>query len=208
MKCFATRPSSTWIRRGVIAVMLASPIGYVPIAAAQSGSVPSISWIRTLGKTLGQPLLPAALELSNRNRIVLQSLTAESATFLFGSKEPGESIESLRKRASLSVILSSCSGNTSLDGPIAAVSVWEQLSDKESKSAGEILAEVLELVNEPEAISTPTTLRASRLPNLSGPVFEYVRGTKTMVVGLLNDAVNGNLMLNWAASDRSVCRNP
>lgn len=177
-------------------------------AAAQTASVPSISWIKTLGKKLGQPLLPTALELSNRNRIVLQSLTAESATFLFGSKEPGESIESLRKRASLSVILTTCSGNVALDGPIAGVSVWEQLNERESKIAGKVLKEVLEQVNDPPAIATPTVLRGPRLANLSGPVFEYVRGTQTTVVGLLNDSSNDQLMLNWATTDPSVCRNP
>jgi hypothetical protein len=176
--------------------------------AAQSPVVPSISWIKSLGKSLGQPLLPTAIDLSNRNRIVLQSLTPEAATFLFGSKEPGEAIESLRKRASLSVILSTCSGNTALEGPIAAVSVWEQLDDRESKAAGKVLKEVLELVNDPPGIATPSNLRAPRLPNLVGPVFEYVRGTQTTVVGLLNDTSNDRLMLNWAASDASVCRNP
>lgn len=180
----------------------------VPQAAAQSAAVPSISWIKSLGKSLGKPLLPTALDISNRNRIVLQSLTPESATFLFGSKEPGESIESLRKRASLSIILATCSGNTALDGPIASVSVWEQLDDRESKLSARILEEVLELVNDPPAIATPTQLRAPRLPNLNGPVFEYVRGTQTIVVGLLNDTGNDRLTLNWAVSDASVCRNP
>ena len=61
---------------------------------------------------------------------------------------------------------------------------------------------------EPLAISTPTTLRAPRIPNLVGPVFEYVRGDRTTVVGLLNDTGNDRLMLNWAISDASVCRKP
>jgi len=193
---------------GLLAGLAAACLLTAMPVAAQTASVPSISWIKTLGKKLGQPLLPTALDLSNRNRIVLQSLTAESATFLFGSKEPGESIESLRKRASLSVILTTCSGNVALDGPIAGVSVWEQLNERESKIAGKVLKEVLEQVNDPPAIATPTTLRAPRLANLSGPVFEYVRGTQTIVVGLLNDSSNDQLMLNWATTDPSVCRNP
>jgi hypothetical protein len=198
-------PSRAHLLGGLIAAGL---LCTAPHTSAQSSAVPSISWIKSLGKSLGQPLLPTALEVSNLNRIVLQSLTPESATFLFGSKEPGESLESLRKRASLSVILATCSGNTALDGPIASVSVWEQLDERESKMSARILREVLELVNDPPSISTPTQVRAPRLPNLTGPVFEYVRGTQTIVVGLLNDTGNDRLMINWAASDSSVCRNP
>jgi hypothetical protein len=198
----------------ICTLILGVSLAFVPVvslqAQTQSSVVPSISWIKSLSKELGQPLLATAIDLSNRNRIVLQSLTAESATFLFGSKEPGESLESLRKRASLSVILSTCSGNTAIDGPIAAVAVWEQLDERESKLAGKVLKEVLELVNDPPGISAPTNVRPPRLPGLVGPVFEYARGTQTIVVALLNDTSTSNdrLMLNWAASDPSVCRKP
>ena len=184
-------------------------VGLRPDAAlAQSGSVPSISWIKNLSQELGKPLLSTAIDISNENRIVLQSLTAQSAIFLFGSKEPGEIIEALRKRAALSVILSTCSGNKDLEAPIASVSVWEELDERERRQTGKILKEVLELINDPLAISTPTTLRAPRIPNLVGPVFEYVRGDRTTVVGLLHDTGNDRLMLNWAISDASVCRKP
>jgi hypothetical protein len=88
------------------------------------------------------------------------------------------------------------------------VSVWEELDERERRQTGRILKEVLELINDPLAISTPTTLRAPRIPNLVGPVFEYVRGDRTTVVGLLNDTGNDRLMLNWAISDASVCRKP
>jgi hypothetical protein len=199
-----------FIRAAALGLALVGAALLAPQVRAQSSVVPSISWIKSLSRELGQPLLSTAIDLSNRNRIVLQSLTPESATFLFGSKEPGESFESLRKRASLSIVLSACSGNTSLDGPIASVAVWEQLDERESKLSGKVLKEVLELVNDPPGISTPSNLRAPRLPGLVGPVFEYARGTQIIVVGLLNEtsASNDRLMLNWAASDPSVCRKP
>jgi hypothetical protein len=182
--------------------------------------------IATFRSMLGKPLLDAVNQFNNEQRLILEKLAPQGASFFLfpNEKVPGEPFDSLRQRTYLSLAMTTCAGSKDLDAKISSVSVWEGLyDDPVSKDTGDDgsdkredrlyiafhLQRLLELMNPSSVISTPSSLRAPRVSQLKGIVFEYVRGDLTETLSLVNDLSEASMKFsprfNWQTSNSSFC---
>ena len=165
---------------------------------------------------IGKSLLDTAVKINNERPFILETLNPQGATFFLGGKKaPGEVADALRHRTTLSVVFTTCSGSQGLEGKISAISVWERIDedgdgDVRMKNVATGMQQMLEIVNTPPTVVTPSTLRSPKASQLQGLVYEYTRGDTTETVSLTDElgstgALDPQLRVSWSITNTSIC---
>lgn len=152
------------------------------------------SIIPELRSQVGKSLLDVVVPFNNERNLILERLTPQGASFFAGdNKAVGESFDQLRKRSYFALSITTCSGSKSLDAKISSIIAWELVADSGGSGMNDRayialhLQHLLELMNSPASISTPSSMRSPRAAPLRGLVFEYVKGDTTETLSVLDD---------------------
>ena len=191
------------------------------ISSGSAGEVPTIlleEAIPELRSQIGKPLIDTVVQLNNDKEWVLEKVTPQGAFFFHGadSKSPAENFDTLRRRSQFAVSFTTCTGSKSLDSKIANIIAWQVVSDAETIShtndralIAAHLQRLLESVNAPAVVVTPSTMRAPKADQLRGVVFEFVKGDTTENVSVLDDiserSLRSMLRFSWQIVNNSYC---
>lgn len=156
---------------------------------------------------IGKTLLDWTISTNNTTAWILHRLDPAGAYFASpGDKAPAETVDALRSRSSFAMFATTCPGAKDHTAKISSVTVWQTVAEHERVPGGIGLGmqQFLQAMNEPPAVQTPGVLRAPRVAQLKGVVFEYTKGDTIESASLVNEAGLG-LRLNYVIANTAVC---
>lgn len=165
--------------------------------------------IPSLRADIGKPLLDVSLGLINQTQFNPEKITPQGASFFFSTnaKEVGQNVDELRGSHYFVIAMTTCPNATSLDAKIDGITIWEDVrTENERQLIAVGVQQMLELMNDPPAVQTPSVMRAPQPTGLHGVVFSYTKGDTREQFSLLNeDNASQPLKIQWSVSNNAIC---
>ncbi len=159
---------------------------------------------------IGKSLLEVSLKIINNGTLVVEKISPQGASFFAGgSKAAMQSVDELRAAHPFIIAMTTCPNASSLEAKIETIAVWEDIGDDGERGAiASAMQQMLEAMNNPPAVQTPSVMRAPQTKGFRGVIFEYNKGDTKEQFSFLNESVtpaSRGLKLQWSINNEAVC---
>ena len=194
----------------VIAVLLTGYFSLNAAVARADGNFNTPQILTQMRDDIGKPLLETSLNIINNGTLVVEKINPQGASFFAGGlKTALQSVDELRTAHPFIIAMTTCPNASSLEARIETISVWEDIGDDSERGAiASAMQQMLEAMNNPPAVQTPSVMRAPQTKGLRGVIFEYNRGDTKEQFSLLNESsapAGRGLKLQWSINNEAVC---